>query len=1138
MLNLNNFISGKSKFLLLHLVCIVVISLTPFLWLRDGSSVIGHDTGYAILPVEHFVDRLFTWTHRYGLGADQSFATPGFFIHGFEALAYIVSAQNHSLSQRIVFSFYMLGMGLSMYFVARELFPRYKNALLPLFAAVLYEVNHFVLQAWFIAERPKFLTYIALPLLFLILHKLFQKKVSGFRAGIFTSVIFLFLNGGGAIPLFGALIVGVALLILIYLFLSKTFFRDTWNLIQYGLTTILFSALLQAYWLLPYISFVKSSFSTEVAKSGGIEGVLSWVASISQDTSYANLFRLQGIQEWYVNPFHTYAHYYFSSPILILASFLFPVLFLYSLLKHERNDRAIVASLSLLALVGMLFMAGTHQPFGAFYTYLLRNVPGFIAFRTPFYKFAPLLWLSFSLLIGYALSLLKDRFLPTKFHNLFSCLCIILVLGYHFPFFSSQFFTYGASRTTKVHIPDYVFSYGKWMNLHGKEFGRTLVYPPISQTTYVDETDWGYWSLSTVFSLLDRHSYAEATVVHTQTENQLIQNVTDLIDQKDSRWIEAANLLGVDSVVVVKDRIVPPNRQKVTTEAFGFLSQQGLQPVKTFGKWELYKIPNTQNSPFGVLTYIVAVNPSSYADLSHVLTASERNFDGFVHIGVDVPNLDSVIVRPKCEQCLLELPLAIQPPNVLFDAPGMPFYSTRKAKMEKDRLIKVSPADQITNELNNSVRYLSYIRFIFNAHSSTPVRVIAWRDYVTVLSKLSDAVDLYVQTTPDLEKRNELLQTTQSTVILQWRELLTYLRTVNDIEESGSYQQVLLLMSKLNTNVQDAGYFSTKMSDKKYVISADSSFQYQVKLNPATTSTILGDKAATISAYLEDKQIYSGPISANDQWFTLKNIDFPASASMKFMIRDQFVSKIDPLKTQTTVVGDDTYKTLSLDDRYGCAELSLGKLPIGKYEVSFIARSPEKSTDIDSFSLTKSEAKPLLPFWGEHVKLLAGMEERTKVNFYTIDDQEQLLRVCNLYAIEPITIQVRDLTIQRISAPELVFIGHSDAYQPVTKRGVRLISSSQTAYEMDVDPGEAMTLALYQQYHPDWRVSDPLARHIQVNGFANGWVIPKSNVPTHLKIEFDGQKTITKGAKITLLGIISILLVGVYAIYKRIKSDK
>jgi hypothetical protein len=56
-----------------QIVVIGAISLLPFLWLQGGSVIVGHDAGTPISPSAHFQDRLQAWTHRYGLGANQTF---------------------------------------------------------------------------------------------------------------------------------------------------------------------------------------------------------------------------------------------------------------------------------------------------------------------------------------------------------------------------------------------------------------------------------------------------------------------------------------------------------------------------------------------------------------------------------------------------------------------------------------------------------------------------------------------------------------------------------------------------------------------------------------------------------------------------------------------------------------------------------------------------------------------------------------------------------------------------------------------------------------------------------------------------------------------------------------------------------
>ena len=177
---------------------ICLLGLIPLFWLRGQEIILGHDAGLTIYPVNHFLDRLFVWTERFGIGSDQSYALPGFFIHGLEAIWFQLTG-SLQMGQKITFIFWLILPGLAMYYSARSIFT--SRRYLPLIASVFFMLNHFLLQGWFVVERTKFSTYTALPLVLLVVIKLFEGKLSPLKAGILSAFVLLLLNGGGSLPL-------------------------------------------------------------------------------------------------------------------------------------------------------------------------------------------------------------------------------------------------------------------------------------------------------------------------------------------------------------------------------------------------------------------------------------------------------------------------------------------------------------------------------------------------------------------------------------------------------------------------------------------------------------------------------------------------------------------------------------------------------------------------------------------------------------------------------------------------------------------------------------------------------------------------------------------------------------------------
>lgn len=105
----------------------------------------------------------------------------------------------------------------------------------------------------------------------------------------------------------------------------------------------------------------------------------------------------------------------------------------------------------------MMFMAGSHPPFGAVYVFFINFVPGFVAFRNPFYKFAPSLWFAYAILIGFTINYFLskfsagDIFIKLKVgraiyvHAVYFAI-IVVIVAYSFPFLNGSFLDYIRGR--------------------------------------------------------------------------------------------------------------------------------------------------------------------------------------------------------------------------------------------------------------------------------------------------------------------------------------------------------------------------------------------------------------------------------------------------------------------------------------------------------------------------------------------------------------------------------------------------------------------------------------------------------------------------------------------------------------------
>jgi len=49
------------KHIVCEIICLLLLSLTPLLWLKSGEVVMGHDSGFRINFIPYYKSLLFAW---------------------------------------------------------------------------------------------------------------------------------------------------------------------------------------------------------------------------------------------------------------------------------------------------------------------------------------------------------------------------------------------------------------------------------------------------------------------------------------------------------------------------------------------------------------------------------------------------------------------------------------------------------------------------------------------------------------------------------------------------------------------------------------------------------------------------------------------------------------------------------------------------------------------------------------------------------------------------------------------------------------------------------------------------------------------------------------------------------------------
>lgn len=1115
----------KNKKVFLELLIIFILGLTPLLWFRGDEVILGHDAGLTLSPVSHFIDRLYTWTERFGFGNDQTYAIPGFFIHGLEAF---ISYLGFSLQgqQKITFIFWFVIPGLTMYYFASRLANKYN---LPYFAfpvSVMYMLNHYLLQGWFIAERTKFSVYAAAPLLLAFLFDWKEKEITSLRAGVLIALTFFFLNGLASPPLFGGIIVLILSFIIFYL-INKSQRNKLISLITLLTVTSFFSILLQAYWLLPYGNHVKGSYSTAVNFYGGVNGILDWIKYISEHSSYGNLFRLQGIPEWYQNPFHPYSGVFLSNNLLVFVSFLLPVAAFISFDLYKNNKiRKIVLFFGIVALISFIFVAGAHPPFGAFYLFLVQYIPGFIAFRTPFYKFAYSLWLSYAVLIGFTINymLLKIRKRNRLLSYTIFILIIISIFIYNFPFFTGVFFDYiKNTRSMRISVPQYVLDYGSWSESPERITKKTLVLPAVNPDSNVEAYTWGYWSLAPVSSLLTNAPLINRNIYMTKAEQQILTDLYRLIKENDPTWVRVAGALGIESVLLRKDfawylKDSPTDNPQVYMKA---LSVPEVHLSKTFGKWEVYDIKGKQLSQISGNSSINFVNkyPEKTVDIftlpayvpGSILAFSSQNQ---INMNLLQKNVSGMYLFADCVMCNLQWKFINRDEYIPLLTRGSVFYKLiENAELKNESLVNKDGKESVLYYAYQALRQFMSIQKQLNENEKISFIKETGADAERALSKFRDKYSIYIKKNPyqdtDFQVENLSIFRLMKVTISEVNDSIPRHSNGSNRKELFKISESLNKLILQNVSVLEKTTWRTRnITDKSFLVNApeNGDFALYYKAN----NELIEPKIRFI---VNGQQFQKDTLNEVQTWINMGTVPLQKGDN-----------KITVIQPSVNLV-ENTQEIVLADQPAGC--YTSGKFPSERnnlYKITF--KHQLVKGDYTKFFFSVLPASKSLISSDQIDVLTAYSETRTYENQYLSGVENGFyFKICNRQDVSDggITshVIVQDISVNKVAVPELILYKEKN----VNNKSVDLsfLRHNQTKYVLSADSNNF--IQLNESFSNDWVLNNCVGVKLLTNGYLNGWFI--TNGVNECTIEYNPQKILIFGfvvSGITLVSCIYILI--------------
>jgi len=1095
-----------------NLLFIFFLSLTPLLWFRKNEIIVGHDNVFALNPITFLQGRLFTWV-EHGFGQSQDLIMGTIPIHLIDAIPYMFGFSLQT-TEKIVYVFWFFMMGLSAYILASTINP--KSRTFQLVATLLYQFNFFILQAWWIGERTKFSAYAALPLLLAVFLTVYRRNLSVGKGVIYSSLILFVFNAGGlyGIPLYGGLFIVIG----VFLLLSTIFSikEHNWEAVKRMILLTILSCvgffLVNSYYFLPLFARLTSEYATSVSNVGGVGGLIEWANTISANTSYINLMRLQGIPEWYDNATHPYAKYFLHNPLLIVSSFVWPLLLLVGLFKkQEKEQNKLILIFFLIYLIGILFAAGTHKPLGGFYEALMTYIPGFAVFRTPYYKFAPAIFLASSFLIAYGIGWLHGKKKMIAFLVL-----LFFILFYHFPYFTGEIFSWKKGFSTRLTIPEYVFSFGEWLNKEKNDSSRVLILPPNNPNFRYSAYNWGYLSFQSLPTLLSNEPVVVNNDRVNDNEQKMIEALYSALMSKSERsTYQLASNLRIGYILLQEDALSEDVSNKFYKEAIEDVLK--LNMVEKFGAWSLYKIDFPTVSTFYTNDKMTIASGQAkyfYSDLDDNLQAIVKKED-LQSVGLDI-GIFSSIYSPNCLKCRKKDRPFIRYPDRNF-LPDSPFYQFVLYNEER-RLRLDDPKSLVYDYIGLTIKRFSEIREMIE------------KDFEVKEDSLNrlEGMVRQIQTNFSLVRNEDKYDIAED---LQYytddlRNVITIM--LGDRVRSGLpviiFTRVLASVGKLELAIDPYLFKKDITQNRLYGLTVDQPSKFDIYIHSKEFEGLFGDKSS-IKMQIDEEKPKESIIDANapqPRWFSLGDVDLQKgdhTIALSFGELFNLVGKFAPSVTE-----------FNSDRKSECYTTRLQDFDSRKQYKMVINYKSNPLSDINLYTWEEREQATRIR---SADRLRASLVEQEFTQDIKPDRivRGVIIGMCAVgltkeYIQERLSVKVREFL-----EPVIAFV--SKDLQSGTTKEVAYQKINPTKYVVSFATSIPNTVLVFSsRFDKGWSLESFEKKHVFINGFANGWVIDKPDTYS-LTLEYKPQQAFKLGGFISLFSVLAGILYLIISVRKK-----
>lgn len=1157
-----------SKEFFAGIILFLAISCIPLLWFKGSEIIVGHDNVYPLNPKSFLYDRLFTYSENHGLGFDQSSGMGSIIIHTIDSLPYFFGAPLQ-VTEKIVYMFWFFALLFSAFLFTYQMerWGYIKTPYMKYILPVLYACNFYTLEAWWIGERTKFSLMVMLPVFLLILFGLFWRNMQMMRLSIITALLFSIFNGGGwkGVTLYGGILLSALTFLLFTIFVDKT--QEKFHLLRrfflFSMITTIWFCLFNAYSLFPFLSHTLSQYQAEVSSKGGPQEVFGWVDDISRETSLINLFRFQGIPEWYGNPDHPYATIFTENELFISISFVFVVfIFISFLFQKDKQEQRIFSYISFFFIISIFFSAGSHKPFGIFYKLFILVIPGFAIFRGPIFKFGYAYWFAGGFLCAYVLSKLIEIFVryfakkkkPIIALKIFAVvLCVCLLFIYHFPFLTGNIFSWSKGQLeNRVEVPSYVYQAIQWIDQRPDSY-RILLLPRANDNWKADTYNWKFFSLNPLTSLISRKPFVYNNSSYDAAESHMVNQLYDAILEENSPLINRlSQVLKIKYFIVRKDYFSTLDwspSEPFQIYANALRANQDFSFIQNFGSWDIYELAvPIENNHVQLATALTIINRTEGAENALALQAYANAYSGNNTVIAEETSTISNLQLPQqsiftfpCVTCnLLLSPLEIRFPSISI-FPDSPLY---KYSQGIKSLVKHKSRENPTlyDFLGLTLIQTKYIEYMFRFSSES-----SWRKETAIANSLASLVDLYNNISTKLKQN----QTTEEQDLTTLYTVVQYIKTEHEIITNAIANKIDDAIFTKKKYTQNYLRYTNRYRDiynklTDYLqginVITDKNFypdipQENVHIFLKTNDETLVPSYKTISLNTDTRTLIS-------QGIQKKFIDYGISS----LPANKKISTQYNQQNLAVFLNEETDKPpyLMQEKCYGITIFNVNKKDIFDAHITY---NNNFSDNVQFVSYGKdlinkgSDDKATYALAYLHLDrentntkdIIIRPDMDSKATFFGICGQE----LYKSYFGERIFFE-----LYKVNVPELISASSKEMTPlPLPRYVVKKID--QTKYEITYP--EAMNqnqyvLAMFEQFDSDWKVYtyDNRARtsvfdtwfkkpldesfHFKANGYMNGWVIANARAK-RIIIEYKPQKLFYQGIIVTLLSLIGGIVV-------------